>query len=160
VPNGGYALYTIAAMDELWVVHKVDWYVNRAELQAIRRAVFVVEQHVPEELEWDADDARSQHVLAYAPDGAAIGTGRLLPDGHIGRMAVLKPWRGRGVGSALLMRLLGLALEQRSEYARLHAQTHAVEFYAKHGFTATGDEFMEAGIPHRLMVLRLSQAPK
>lgn len=143
-------------MNEPWVVRQVDWYVNRAQLQAIRRAVFIEEQHVPEELEWDADDARSQHVLAYAPDGAAIGTGRLLPDGHIGRMAVLQPWRGRGVGSALLMILLKLAREQRFDCAQLHAQTHALEFYAKHGFTATGDEFMEAGIPHRHMQVKLS----
>jgi len=112
---------------------------------------------VPEELEWDEIDARCRHVLAFLPDGEAIGTGRLLPDGHIGRMAVLKAWRGRGAGSAILTLLLRLARQAGFDVARLHAQTHAVGFYAKYGFTVTGDEFMEAGIPHRAMTLRLKR---
>lgn len=144
-------------MKKGWVVRRADWHANRAELQAIRRAVFVREQNVPEDLEWDEEDARCRHVLAYAPKGEAVGTGRLLPDGHIGRMAVLKPWRNQGVGSALLVTLLELAREQGFECVRLHAQRHAVGFYRKHGFTAMGDEFMEAGIPHYMMLLCLSQ---
>jgi predicted GNAT family N-acyltransferase len=133
------------------VVREVDWNAQRTKLHAIRRAVFIEEQRVPEELEWDEIDARCRHVLAFSPDGEAIGTGRLLPDGHIGRMAVLKAWRGRGVGSAILNLLLELARGAGFDTVRLHAQTHAVRFYAKHGFTVTGDEFMEAGIPHRAM---------
>ena len=81
--------------ESAFTVHHVQWAASAADLQAIRREVFVVEQHVPEEDEWDANDAVCQHVLALA-DGTPvvpIGTGRLLPDGHIGRMAVLKPWR-------------------------------------------------------------------
>lgn len=141
-------------MDSHFTVELVDWHARRSELQAIRRVVFVDEQGVPEELEWDEMDARCHHVLAFSPNGIAIGTGRLLPDGHIGRMAVLKPWRGRGVGSAILGALMKRARKEGFEAVRLHAQTHAVGFYAKHGFAVVGDEFMEAGIPHRVMTLR------
>ena len=79
----------------------------------------------------------------------------MLPDGHIGRMAVLKPWRGRGVGSALLSELIAMARERGFAETRLHAQTHALAFYRKHGYTPLGDEFMEAGIPHYEMRLVL-----
>ena len=132
-------------------VRRADWGADGTLLSAIRRAVFIVEQHVPEADEWDAQDARGQHVMAIAADGSAIGTGRLLPDGHIGRMAVLKPWRGRGVGSALLRELITMAGERGFAETRLHAQTHALAFYRKHGYTAQGDEFMEAGIAHYAM---------
>ena len=144
-------------MNSAFIVRAVDWHAHRAELHAIRRAVFIEEQRVPEELEWDEVDARCRHVLAFLPHGEAIGTGRLLPDGHIGRMAVLKEWRGRGAGSAILKHLLHLARQEKFDVLRLHAQTHAVGFYARHGFTVTGDEFMEAGIAHRAMTLRLER---
>jgi len=139
-----------------FVVRHVDYESHRDALRAVRRTVFIEEQGVPEDLEWDEIDARCRHVLALSVEGSAIGTGRLLPDGHIGRMAVLKPWRGRGVGSAILAFLIDLARRNRFATVRLHAQTHALGFYARHGFTALGDEFMEAGIPHRAMLLRLS----
>jgi predicted GNAT family N-acyltransferase len=142
-------------MNSTFTVREAAWHTHRVELQAIRRAVFVVEQRVPEELEWDEADARCHHVLAFAPGDEAIGTGRLLPDGHIGRMAVLAAWRGRGAGSAILNRLLELARQKCFDIVRLHAQSHALGFYAKHGFAVTGDELMEAGIPHRAMTLRL-----
>lgn len=139
-------------------LREVQWEEARAELHAVRWKVFVEEQRVPEELEWDEEDERSRHVLAVAADGTPIGTGRLLRDGHIGRMAVLKEWRGKGVGSALMSRLLQLARESGHGIARLHAQTHAAGFYARHGFVAEGDEFMEAGIRHVIMVLSLPPA--
>jgi predicted GNAT family N-acyltransferase len=142
-------------MNANWIVRQVKWDTHLAQLHAIRRIVFVEEQGVPESLEWDRYDERAQHLLAYEPDGIAVGTGRLLPDGRIGRMAVLRPWRRRGVGSALLVALLDLARKQKSPVARLHAQQRAVAFYAKHGFTVTSEEFMEAGIPHRAMELKL-----
>ena len=146
-----------------FTVARAPWQTHAAQLQAIRREVFVLEQHVPEHEEWDANDPRCRHVLAWAGGegvGEAIGCGRLLPDGHIGRMAVLKPWRGRGVGSALLRRLVAIADEAGFEETRLHAQTHALGFYARYGYTTVGDEFMEAGIPHYEMVLkRLGQCP-
>lgn len=143
-----------------FTVKAVNWHAYRDQLHAIRRIVFVVEQNVPEELEWDDVDERCHHVLAFAGTGAPIGTGRLLPDGHIGRMAVLREWRGKGVGSAILKTLLALAQEKGFETVRLHAQSHALEFYGKHGFTITGGEFMEAGIPHRAMTLKLEPLPR
>ena len=134
-----------------FTVQLVNWSAGSKPLKAIRIAVFVEEQGVPEDLEWDGLDGSSQHVLAVASGGTPIGTGRLLPDAHIGRMAVLKEWRGKGVGRALLDTLLVLANKSGYKEVRLHAQTHALDFYRKRGFTAQGEEFMEAGIPHFLM---------
>lgn len=137
-------------------VRRADWAADGARLAEIRRAVFVLEQQVSEAEEWDGLDASCRHVIALARDGGAIGTGRLLHDGRIGRMAVLKPWRGRGVGSALLRELVALAREAGFAETRLHAQTHALAFYRKHGYTPLGEEFMEAGIPHYEMCLTLT----
>ena len=81
-----------------FTLREVDWTVDRDALRAVRWKVFVEEQRVPEDEEWDDYDPVSRHVIAAAADGAPVGTGRLLPDGHVGRMAVLKEWRGRGVG--------------------------------------------------------------
>lgn len=142
-----------------FVVRPVNWQAHRDQINAVRRAVFIKEQGVPESLEWDGLDERSYHVLALSAAGRPIGTGRLLPDGRIGRMAVLRRWRGRGVGSAILRLLLDLARKEGHATVRLHAQTHALGFYAKHGFQAVGEEFMEAGIPHRAMVIRLGEQP-
>jgi predicted GNAT family N-acyltransferase len=128
-----------------------DWTHDADALRAIRRTVFVVEQGVPEALEWDDADPLCAHALAYDGDGNPIGCGRLLPDGHIGRMAVLRPWRGRGVGAALLALLVELARERGHRRAILNAQKDAVPFYARYGFIVTGDEFEEAGIAHRIM---------
>ena len=139
-----------------FTLREVDWTVDRDALRAVRWKVFVEEQRVPEDEEWDDYDPVSRHVIAAAADGAPVGTGRLLPDGHVGRMAVLKEWRGRGVGGAVLGHLLKLAHETRHAVVRLHAQTHALGFYEKHGFVAEGEEFMEAGIPH----LRMSRILK
>lgn len=129
----------------------IDWNAGSNPLKAIRIAVFVEEQGVPEDLEWDGQDERSRHVVAVASSGTPIGTGRLLPDAHIGRLAVLKEWRGQGVGGALLDTLLVLANRTGFGAVQLHAQTHALDFYRKRGFIAQGEEFMEAGIPHFLM---------
>jgi predicted GNAT family N-acyltransferase len=141
----------------LFTVRHADWLADGAALAAVRRAVFVVEQFVPEAEEWDDEDAVSRHVIAHAAAGDAIGTGRLVPHGthaRIGRMAVLKDWRGRGVGSALLRELIAMARDAGYVETRLHAQTHALAFYSKFGYIAVGDEFIEAGIPHVEMRLR------
>lgn len=135
----------------VYAIESAEWAAAGDALRAIRRRVFVEEQNVPEELEWDDEDASSRHVIAVAGGGVPVGTGRLLRDGHIGRMAVLKNWRGMGVGSALMHCLLRLAGEAGHRVVRLHAQIHAVGFYEKHGFVAEGEEFMEAGIPHVVM---------
>jgi len=133
-------------------VKLVEWSDAEAALRAVRHAVFVVEQRVPEDLEWDEMDARSTHALALAGDGAPIGCGRLLPTGFIGRMAVLAPWRNRGVGAALLIALVDLARDRGHARAILNAQVRAMPFYARHGFVATGEQFDEAGIDHRVMM--------
>lgn len=136
-----------------FTVRIASWSDDRAVLQALRRAVFVVEQHVPEDLEWDEADAVSLHALAQDADGLPVGTGRLLPDGHVGRMAVIRERRGEGAGRALLEFLIGQARRQGMRSLQLHAQTHAVGFYARQGFVVQGSEFLEAGIPHRLMTV-------
>jgi len=128
-----------------------DWDSLREHARAVRYAVFVVEQRVPVELEWDEMDAVSWHAVAYDAAGNPIGTGRLLPDGHIGRMAVLKSSRGAGVGGAILEGLVCKAAELGYGELVLNSQTAAMPFYARFGFTPEGEEFMEAGIPHRAM---------
>jgi predicted GNAT family N-acyltransferase len=127
------------------------WAEGETELRAVRDAVFVVEQQISDELEWDGIDADCRHALARDADGRPIGCGRLLPDGHIGRMAVIDTWRGHGVGSALLTHLITQAREQGHRRVVLNAQMQAIPFYARHGFAASGDEYLEAGIPHRVM---------
>jgi len=119
-----------------------------AAAMSVREAVFVVEQGVPPEIELDEWDPESEHALAFGPDGRVVGTGRLLPDGHVGRMAVLRGWRGRGVGGAILTALVDRAAARGMKRLVLNAQTHAVPFYARYGFAPFGDEFMEADIPH------------
>jgi predicted GNAT family N-acyltransferase len=98
----------------------------------------------------DDMDAVSVHALAFV-DGTAVGTGRLLPDGHIGRMAVLREARASGVGGAMLERLVEEARRRGFREAVLSAQTHALAFYRKHGFEAVGEVYEEAGIPHQEM---------
>ena len=138
-----------------FAVRLADWEADRGKLKAVRHAVFVVEQGVPEELEWDDIDPDCTHVIAEDGGGQPIGCGRLLPDGHVGRMAVLKPWRGAGVGATLLARLIELARAGGYREAVLHAQTRAAAFYAQHGFRVTSPEFEEAGMPHVEMRLPL-----
>lgn len=138
-----------------YTIRLVGWSDAQAQLAAVRRAVFIEEQGVPEALEWDGADAASVHALAQDATGAAIGTARLLPDGRVGRMAVLPPWRGRGVGGALLAALLAEAQRRGLSPVRIHAQVHAVPFYERFGFVREGEVFMEAGIPHVEMVRSL-----
>jgi predicted GNAT family N-acyltransferase len=132
------------------------WPDDRDALRRVRETVFVHEQGVPLAMEWDEHDDHAVHLLARDGQGRPIGTGRLLPDGRIGRMAVLIEWRGHGVGSALLKGLIAAARERGMAQVRLHAQCHALEFYARLGFQVHGDIFDEAGIPHRHMRQALS----
>jgi len=140
-------------LDDL--IQVVCWGEAEPALRAIRTAVFIHEQHVPEAMEWDEFDAISVHLLARDAAGQTVGTARLLPDGHIGRMAVLKEWRGQGFGSAMLHKLLQELTQRHQHKALLNAQTSAVPFYEKFGFQVLGEEFMEAGIPHVKMTLSL-----
>lgn len=128
-----------------------DWDTLRAEAEAVRFEVFVLEQKVPAEIEIDEWDPQCLHALARDAAGTVLGTGRLLPDGHIGRMAVRRHARGMGVGSALLTALMQAAQERGMQQVALSAQTHAMPFYARFGFEAYGEVYDDAGIPHRMM---------
>ncbi len=146
-------------------VEAVDYANGADELLALRETVFVLEQQVPIEEERDAFDPQCHHVIARDPRGQPIGTGRLVPpqaidDGtesslltpaHIGRMAVLREWRGIGVGDALLQALLRQARLLGWNDIALNAQVCAQGFYARHGFAPFGERFMEAGIEHQAM---------
>ena len=136
-------------------IELMTWDEARTKASPIRFTVFVEEQRVPVEIEWDEHDETSVHALAYTADGQAVATGRLLPDGHIGRMAVLKDWRGKGVGGAILERLIAAARARGDKEIELFAQTHAREFYRRYGFAESGAIFEEAGIPHQAMRKRL-----
>ena len=113
--------------------------------------MFVVEQYVPEDEEWDGLDPKCDQVLAEGPNGEAVGTGRLTAEGKLGRMAVRRDFRARGVGTAMLQVLLDLARNRGLRRIILDAQLRAVSFYEKLGFVAEGPVFMDAGIPHRRM---------
>jgi predicted GNAT family N-acyltransferase len=148
------------SLADVCTVRLADWQRDGAALRDIRETVFVREQNVPTELEWDELDVRCLHLIAFNREGSPIGTARLLRNstvGTVGRMAVLKEWRGRGVGRALVHRLLEEAEKWGIMQLVLHAQTHATGFYERFGFRAEGDLFKEAGIPHVKMVLNRGQ---
>ena len=134
-------------------VYEVAWATHGDPLKALRRTVFVEEQGVPEEEEWDGQDGASRHFIAEDATGTPVGTARLMPSGQIGRMAVLKHLRGTGIGARLLAAAVDAARQGSYERIFLHAQTQAAGFYESAGFRPTGETFMEAGIEHRLMVL-------
>lgn len=131
------------------------WSDDEAALRALRHEVFVEEQRVPEALEWDGLDATARHIVAEDSDGKVIGCARVLTDGRIGRMAVLARWRGRGVGAAVLRRAIDVVRVAGHARTMLAAQSYAIPFYERSGFVAFGDEFEDAGIPHRAMALEL-----
>ena len=139
-------------------VEPADYTVDFKDLRSVREPVFVQEQNVPLELEWDELDPKCTHVIARDDAHRPIGTGRLTPEHKIGRMAVLKEWRGRGVGEALLRALLEQARDQGLPEVVLHAQVDAIGFYEKFGFQPEGARFVEAGIEHQTM--RLALAPR
>ncbi|WP_136253864.1 GNAT family N-acetyltransferase [Onishia niordana] len=120
----------------------------------IRRVVFIEEQAVPIEEEWDGRDGDCLHFLAWRGT-TPLGTARLLPDGHVGRVAVLAEARGLGIGVALMHASIEAARSHGHAHVELAAQTHALPFYERLGFVAFGDEFLDAGIPHRNMRLEL-----
>lgn len=142
-------------MGNPFTVSLVSWHDGEPLLRAIRGAVFIREQGVPEELEWDGLDADCRHALALSLQGEAVGCGRMLADGHIGRIAVLPQWREQRLGTAIMETLLAEARAQGLRRVDVDAQTQAVPFYRTLGFVEQGDEFMDAGLPHIKMVLEL-----
>lgn len=137
-------------------VRILDWRDAAPRVMPLRERVFVVEQGVPAELERDANDPLCCHAVAESGAGLVVGTGRLLPDGHIGRMAVASEWRSAGVGGKILEALVDEAARLGFAEVVLNAQLGAVAFYLRHGFAAEGEVFVEAGIEHRTMRRRLA----
>ena len=134
------------------LIKLLSWDEARAHASPIRFTVFCEEQGVPREIELDEQDGQSIHAIAYEST-RAVGTARLLPDGHIGRMAVLKEWRNRGIGGLMLQKLIERAKARGDREVALSAQVHAVPFYRAHGFVEQGSEYLEAGIRHQAMHL-------
>ena len=139
-----------ATMRPEFKVKTATWPDDMANLKAIRFAVFVEEQNVPADEEIDAYDPLSIHAIAWS-NGKASACGRLLPDGHIGRMAVLKSFRGFGVGGLVLQHLIERARQRGDREVVLSAQTHAIGFYEKFGFVEEGVDYLDCNIPHRDM---------
>jgi len=121
-------------------------------IYSLRKAVFIDEQGVPAAIEIDELDPICQHVLAWR-DGIAVGTGRIAPDGRIGRMAVIAPYRGQGIGRDILIELIRLGRDMEVDRLYLSSQCQAIPFYEKAGFVVSGPVYEEAGISHRLMLL-------
>ncbi|MFJ1752582.1 GNAT family N-acetyltransferase [Kitasatospora sp. NPDC088134] len=145
-------------------IRAVDGDADLALARGVRHEVFVVEQDVPPELEYDELDATSLHLLAVGPDGAALGTARLISGAEalaatggvegrvlLGRLAVVKAARGTGLGVRLVRAVEESGRERGAREVELHAQVQALGFYERLGYTAEGPEYLDAGIPHRTM---------
>jgi predicted GNAT family N-acyltransferase len=132
------------------LTHVVDYHTHCQDIHTVRQSVFVNEQAIPQHLEMDAYDPLSDHVLAWW-NGQAVGTGRLAPTGRIGRVAVQRSLRRRGIGLQIMTTLLQIARQQRHTEVFLAAQLHAVQFYQKLGFQTEGAVFSELGICHVTM---------
>ncbi len=131
-------------------VVQVKWQDMESYLRRIRTNVFIEEQNIPEEMEWDEHDKNCTHVIVKI-NGNYVATGRVLETGQIGRMAVLKPYRQMGIGSKILIKLLSIAAAKMLKAAFLNSQLDAIGFYKKFGFEEEGSVFDDAGIPHRKM---------
>lgn len=147
-------------MTHPFTVSLVSWHDGEPLLRAIREAVFMREQSVSAELEWDGLDDACRHALALSAKGAAVGCGRILPPrgekpARVGRLAVLPEWRGKKVGTALLEALLDYARSMHYPEVTVNAQVQALPFYGRFGFETEGKEFLDAGIPHIRMRLSL-----
>ena len=142
-------------MSNSFTVSLVCWHDGEPLLRSIREAVFIREQGVPAELEWDEWDESCRHALALSHQGDTIGCGRMLANGHIGRIAVLPKWRKQKVGTTIMEALLDYARARDYQQVDVDAQTHAMPFYHGFGFIEKGDVFMDAGLPHIKMFLKL-----
>ncbi|MHB0776489.1 GNAT family N-acetyltransferase [Halomonas sp. WWR20] len=136
-------------------IRRGDWQDLGTMCGEIRRRVFIEEQRVPEAEEWDGRDPDCLHFLLLGDD-RPLGTARLLPDGHVGRVAVLDEARGQGLGLLLMQAAIEAAANAGHAEVVLDAQLHALPFYRRLGFEAFGPEFLDAGIPHRSMRLALA----
>ena len=132
-----------------------NWADLQAQLVRVRTQVFIEEQTVPAAIEWDAEDANAIHLLALDHDKNPIGCARILIKGRIGRMAVLKNWRGCGLGRALLSQAIVICRELTLPKIAISSQTHAIKFYQQAGFVVTSDAYIDANIWHVDMELVL-----
>jgi predicted GNAT family N-acyltransferase len=139
---------------ELHLIREVDWGAQAA-LSSIRTQVFIIEQGVTPELEWDGLDEDALHLLAFDHE-TPVGCARILANGIIGRMAVLESHRGKGIGLALLKQAIACCHRHGWQQIKLSAQIHALQFYQREGFKVCSEEYLDAGIPHRDMELSLS----
>ena len=135
-------------------IELVSWQQAESHLRQVRTVVFIHEQLVTPEFEWDDIDISAVHLLAMH-DNEAIGCLRIIQHEKIGRMAVLKPWRGLGVGKMLLNEAIDICRQHCSEQIVLSAQTHAIHFYQQAGFEITSGEYTDVHIPHVDMCLKL-----
>src|SRR5512135_15216 len=147
-------------MSHPFTVSLVSWHDGEPLLRAVREAVFMREQGVSAKLEWDGLDEISRHALALNAKGDAIGCGRIVPPrgratARIGRLAVLPEWRGMKVATALMEVLLEDARSKHYPQVMVHAQVQAQPFYRRFGFEEEGAEFLDAGMPHIKMRLKL-----
>lgn len=144
----------IQAEKDMFNVENGQW--NQLQLQQdakfIRELVFIQEQNIPEQDEWDEHDAVSQHFVVYDQD-RAIATARLLQNHSVGRVAVIKEYRGQGMGQLIMLEIIDYAQKQNRPFLQLSSQVHAISFYEKLGFVTQGDEYDECGIPHIEMVM-------
>ncbi len=138
-------------------IRDASWPADRSALESVRCEVFIKEQNVPRNLEFDGLDASALHWLALTENDEPVGTLRLLPSGQIGRMAVVRPYRGQGIGSRLLHHALAAAEAHGWNEVWLNAQYARRGFYAPHGFIVISDIFEDAGIPHQRMLRRLKK---
>ena len=144
------AAIILIMMNDTFDIFIADWKTQNQAIREIRTRVFIIEQNVPEKLEWDEYDSICQHLLVRK-NGTFIATSRLLDSGQIGRMAVLKQYRQQGVGTAMLTKLLEMAKSMKLDTVFLNAQLDAVDFYKKFGFHVQGELFNDAGIMHQRM---------
>ena len=135
-------------MKRHFTIQIVSWQTHARALSGLRETVFIQEQQVPIALEWDGLDETAQHLLALNDEGEAIGCARVIGDGGIGRMAVLKSWRRQGVGMALLSQAIACYQQRCIHHITLSAQMHAIMFYEKAGFTVCSEPYLDAGITH------------
>jgi predicted GNAT family N-acyltransferase len=154
------------------VIQAVSWQTHETPLKAIRQVVFVEEQDVPLSIEWDKEDANALHLLAYLKTdtnfASPIGCARLLTKalrsdeviGKIGRMAVLKNYRGLGLGKAMLQKAVAIHFANGINNIQLSAQLHAIPFYINAGFEVISEVYQDANIPHRDMRLTRSALPE
>lgn len=132
-----------------------DWERLGQEAKFVREQVFIMEQNISAEEEWDQHDALSTHFVIY-DQKQAIATARLLNDGHVGRVAVLKTYRGHGIGKLIMQYIIGYAEQQHRNELILSAQVHAIPFYDALGFQVLGESYLDCGIPHVDMSISLA----